>query len=189
VPALLPLDDRLETAAQLAKRARIFYEIWWYYEGAQTRSQILDTMQAYSEFFRFEPHAHFVSAVTYLAGLYESRGNTINLSQLIREAEAAGVDKAAIDKAQGLMTASAGLVSKVMILRSNLFAHRSASLSYEDVFRKAELKPDQLGELADTALNVANTLLLARGLDEQFSHELSRRAVERMMIDLARLRR
>ena len=74
----LPLDERLDVAAQLAKRVRIFYDIWWFYDGADTRSRMLDTMNAYSEFFRFDTHAHFVSMVIHLAGLFESGNDTVN---------------------------------------------------------------------------------------------------------------
>jgi hypothetical protein len=67
----LPLDERIELSAQLVKRARIFHGIWFFYEGAETRPAILDTMNCYSEFFRFESHAHFVSLVVHLAALFE----------------------------------------------------------------------------------------------------------------------
>lgn len=182
----LSLDDRLDTAAQLAKRARIFYDIWWFYEGVDTKPRILDTMKVYSEFSRFDTHAHFVSMVIHLAGLFESRNDTINFGALIKEAEADGVPKEAIDKAKGLMTEVAGVPSKVTILRSNLFGHRSASLSYGEAFQKADLKPDQLRDLTVAGLRIANTLLIARGSDEQFFHELSRRDAERFMNDLAK---
>jgi hypothetical protein len=44
------------------------------------------------------------------------------------------------------------------------FAHRSASISYDDVFKLAAVKPDQLRDLTEVALKIANRLLLARGL-------------------------
>jgi hypothetical protein len=121
-----------------------------------------------------------------VAGLFESRNDTINFGALIKEAESDGVSKGAINKAKALMAEIAGVPTKVAILRNNLFAHRSGSLSYEEAFRKADLKPDQLRELAVAGLRIANTLLIARGIDEQFFHELSRRDVERLINDLAK---
>ncbi|HWQ94275.1 MAG TPA: hypothetical protein VN418_02080 [Gammaproteobacteria bacterium] len=182
----LPLDERLGVAAQLVKRARISYDIWWFYEGADTRPRILDTMNVYSEFFRFDTHAHFVSMVIHLAGLFESRNDTINFGALVKEAEADGVSKEAVDKANALMTEVASVPSKVAILRSNLFAHRSASLSYAEAFRKADLKPDQLRDLTVIGLRIANTLLIACGWEEQFFHKPSRRDAERLINDLAK---
>lgn len=182
----LPLDERLDVAAQLVKRARIFYDIWWFYDGADTRPRMLDTMNVYSEFFRFDTHAHFVSMVIHLAGLFESRNDTINFGALIKEAEADSVSNEAVDRARALMTGIASVPSKVAILRSNLFAHRSASLSYEEGFRKADLKPDQLRDLTVVGLRIANTLLIARGLEEQFFHTPSRKDLERLINDLAK---
>ncbi len=181
----LPLDERLNVAAQLVTRARIFYDIWWFYEGADTRPKILDTMNVYSEFFRFDTYAHFVSMVIHLAGLFEARSDTVNFGALIDEAEAADVSKAAVDRARALMTEVAGVPSKVAILRSNLFVHRSASLSYAEAFRKADLKPDQLRDLTVVGLRIANTFLIARGLEEQFFHDLSRADVGKLINDLA----
>ena len=44
MPNSLPIDERLETAAQLVLRTRIFYDIWRFFEGAETHPVIIDTM-------------------------------------------------------------------------------------------------------------------------------------------------
>jgi hypothetical protein len=41
---LLPIDVRLDRVGQLVVRSRIFYDIWFYFEGADTRPTILDVM-------------------------------------------------------------------------------------------------------------------------------------------------
>ncbi|HEX5340370.1 MAG TPA: hypothetical protein VFX47_05775 [Gammaproteobacteria bacterium] len=181
----LPLDEQLDTAAQLAKRARIFYEIWWLYEGADTRLQILPTMNGYPEFFRFDSHAHFVSMIVHLSALFENRADTVNLNALIRAAKTSGVSAEAIDRANSLLTQVEGLSQKVAILRNNLFGHRSASLSYARAFERANVQPDQLRDLAAAALRIVNVLLVSRGRDEQFMHELSGQHARRMLNDLS----
>ena len=68
----LPLDQRLETAANLIQRARIFFDIWFFYEGAETRPAILDTMNEYPEFFRFDPTCAFrLALIVHMAALFE----------------------------------------------------------------------------------------------------------------------
>jgi AbiU2 len=86
----LPLDERLETAAQLVLRARAFYDLWRFFEGAETRPAIINTMRLYSEFFRFDPHAHFVSFVVHVAALFDKRSDSINLPALANELAALG---------------------------------------------------------------------------------------------------
>ena len=80
--AHIPFSARLQLAGQLVARARIFYDIWWFYEGADTRPKIIGTMNTYSEFFRFDSHANFVALIVYLGGLFETRADTVNLPAL-----------------------------------------------------------------------------------------------------------
>lgn len=170
-PQRLPIDERLETAGQLIVRARVFYDIWWFYESAETRPTIIDTIKEYSEFFRFDPHAHFVSFIVHIAALLEKRNDTINLPSLATEMKASGlISTQEAAKADALLGQAAPLASKVAILRSNLFAHRSAALSYSETFKTADFTPNELRDLTDIALKIVNCLLIVRGLkDHVFS--------------------
>lgn len=186
----LSMDERINIAAQLIKRARIFYDVWWFYESVDTRPKILDTMNRYSEFFRFDTHAHFISLVIHLAGLFETRRDTVNFNALIEEAETSSLFPAeTIDQAKAVIAKIRDLPSKLAILRSNLFAHRSVSLLYEDAFQIADITPNQLCNLTVAGLHIANLLLIARGLPEQFFHELACKDVEALLHDLAKTNR
>jgi hypothetical protein len=170
----LPLDERIELAGQLVGRARIFYDIWRFYEGAETRPAILGTMNQYPDYFRFDTHAHFVTFTVYMASLVEARSDTVNLSALVEECESShAVAVRTIANAKAIVAQIDPLRPKVIILRSNLFAHRSASLSYEEGFRLAQVTPNQLRDLTQFALQLVNTLLVGRGLQEQAFHEPS----------------
>lgn len=183
----LPIDERLETAAQLVLRSRIFYDIWRFFEGEETRPAIIETMRHYSEFFRFDPHAHFVAFVVHIAALFEKRSDTLNLPRLAKEMNGAGLisaqDAAEVD---ALLSRAAPLASKTTILRSNLFAHRSATLSYAGAFTKAAVTPNQLRDLTEIALEVANRLLMARGLNDHVFNTLPLTHADAMLKVLAR---
>lgn len=161
----LPLDNRLSIAAQLVVRSRLFFDIWWYYEGAETRPQIIDTLRKYNEFFRFEPHAHFVSFVVHMAALIEHRRDTINLRQLVLEV--AGFDNTP-DSERCALTDHLPRIEttgrKIIILRSNLFGHRSAKQTYDDVFSLASITPNEIAEFSDETLMLVNRLLSIRQL-------------------------
>ena len=163
---LLSIDKRLDRAAQLVIRSRIFYDIWRYLEDRETLRVAIHTMQHFSEFFRFAPHAHFVAFVVYIAALFEKRkrNDTINLPSLAKEMKAKKLisveDAADIDT---LLREAQPVATKVAILRNNLFAHRSATFSYAAAFKLAAVKPDQLFTLTEIALKIANRLLAARG--------------------------
>lgn len=182
----VPLDEKIRIAGDLSIRARIFFDIWWFYESADTRRKVSGTMNEYSEFFRFDSHAHFAAFVVHVAMLFEKRHDTVNLSSLVREAEASrSFPAVTVAQAEQLLSHARPLVEKVAILRSNLFAHRSNSLSYADAFRKASVSADELRDLTDRSLTIVNLLLGARGEQERCFHRAARDDAEKLLNDLA----
>jgi AbiU2 len=181
LPAL-PIDDRIERAAQLVLRARIFFDIWFYFESRDTRPAILDTMQEYSEFFRFAPYAHLIAFVVSIAAVFDKRRGTISLPHLVNEMKRGGLlsteAQIEVDK---LFTQAEPLSSKVAILRHNAFAHRSAAISYDDIFKMAAVTPFEMRELTDVALKLANQLARTRRLAEHSFNELPREDAEAML--------
>lgn len=181
----LPLNERLDRIGQHIVRARLFLDLWFYFEGI-SQARIIDTMQEYTDYFRFTPHAYLVSYVVYMAGVFDKRRDTIRLPSLISEVNATGclrLDEASTIDA--LMMQAEPLVGKVKILRHKAIAHKSAHLSYNDVFKMAAVTPNQLRELTEIALKIANPLLQARGLPYQHFSEAPREAAEAMMKTLA----
>jgi hypothetical protein len=178
----IPLNQRLDRIGQHIVRARLFLDLWFYFEERDSRRKIIETMREYNEFFRFTPHAYLVAYVIYMAGVFDTRRGTISFPHLVREVKAAGQLKgqeaAAVD---ALLIEAKSVADKVLILRHKAFAHRSAHISYDDVFKMAAVKPDQLRDLTDMALKIANRLLLARRLHDQYFTELPREAAEAMM--------
>jgi hypothetical protein len=163
----LPLNDRLSTAGHLVVRTRIFYDIWWYYEGAATRPLHIDAMRGHTGFFRFDPHAHFVSFIVHAAALFESRADTINIPRLVQEIESSNsISNDVIAQCRSLLSELGKYAPKIIILRSNLFAHRSSSIGYSNAFKIADVTPNELGVACEIALRIINLLLSAMGLQE-----------------------
>jgi AbiU2 len=189
-PHHLPVDERLERAAQLILRSRTFLDIWFYFESKDTRPAIIDTMNCFSEFFRFDIHAHFVAFIVHIAALFEKRRDSINLPNLARELKQSNLMSAqAAADIDALLSQADQLAPKVRILRSNLFAHRSAALSYDEVFKKAAITPGEMRDLTEIALKIVNHLLLARGLRDHFFNELPRQDAEAILKTLREAQR
>jgi hypothetical protein len=168
MPAL-SFDVRIDRAGHLIVLSRRFYDVWWLYIGIDTRPTIIDAMNRFPEFFRFDEHAHFVSMVTHLASLFEYRQDTINLEALVNEAKTKKfVADDRVKVAMDALSEVQPLRPKLAILRSNLFSHRSGSLSYEGAFEKAAITPFQFRDLTDAGRVVANALLTGRGQREVF---------------------
>ena len=189
-PRHLPINERLEDAAQSVIQSRIFFDIWFYFGSADTRPAIIDTMNNFSEFFQFDPHAHFVAFIAHIAALFDERGGTINLPNLARELKRSHVISAqAAADVDLLLSQAEPLVAKVRFLRNNCFAHRSAVLPYDEVFKRADITWGQMRDLTEIALKFVNHLLLARGLRDQFFNTLAREDAEAMLKALTEAQR
>jgi hypothetical protein len=129
---MLPLNDRLERIGQHIIRARLFLDLWFYFEERDSRRKIINIMEEYNEFFRFTPHAYLVTYVIYMAGVFDKRKDTISLAPLIREAKASGHLKAQDARVvDALLARATPIADKIAILRHKAFAHRSAHISYD----------------------------------------------------------
>jgi hypothetical protein len=183
----LPLDQRLDRVSQHVVRARLFLDLWYYFAEDKSRRKIINIMEDYSEFFRFTPHAYLLSYIIYMAGVFDKTKHTISLTHLVPEMKAVGHIKGQeAGKVDEYLAEASLIADKVAVLRHKAFAHRSAHISYDDVFKLADVRPDQLRDLTEIALKIANRLLLARGLSEAHVAELPREAAEAMMKALAR---
>jgi hypothetical protein len=50
----LPLNDRLDRIGQHIVRARLFLDLWFYFEGKDSRGKIIDSRREYSAHSRDE---------------------------------------------------------------------------------------------------------------------------------------
>lgn len=165
----LPFDERLDRAGQLIILARRFFDVWFLYESTDSRPIILEAMNRFPEFFRFDSHAHLVAMVNHLAFLYEKKKDTINFEALIKEATSNNlISDAIINKVNEKLKSVTHLRPKIKILRDKLFSHRCSSVSYEEAFRLAAITPYQFRDLTDAGISIANSLLVARGKPECF---------------------
>ena len=179
------LNQRLDRLGQQIVRAKLFYDLWFYFEENKSRKKIIDTMRDYNEFFKFAPHAYFVSYLIYIDSAFERRQDTINLNSLICEVRRTSVLQSADAEVVSLMAQAKPIAQKVAILRNNAIAHRTDNMSYDDVFVLAKVTPDQLRHLGEIALEVCNHLSIACGLQPQHFTELPKKDAERMMEKLA----
>ncbi|MET4328541.1 hypothetical protein ABIB80_004376 [Bradyrhizobium sp. i1.15.2] len=181
----LSIEQRLDRLGQHVVRARLFLDLWSYFELNDTRKHIIDTMRD-NEFFRFTPHAYLLTYCIYIAGAFEKRRDTTNFGALIRAMTSAGhLQGLQEEEVAALMLTAKSAAGKVAILRNNAFAHRTSAVSYNDVFDLAKVSPAELRELTDIALNLFNAMAAIRGVTKQHFTELPTREAKSMMATLA----
>jgi hypothetical protein len=183
----LPIAHRVATAAQLVVRTRIFLDLWDFYHGPN-RSGILNTLNKFSEFFRFDEHAHRFSFFVHAAALFERKPNTINLRQLANELRSANriseEEKSEIDRLFVSVTATA---KAVHLIRNKAFAHRDDFLPFDEAFAMANISTNNLRDLMTAALKIVNILLIACDEGEQAFAELPLEDARAILATLSRV--
>lgn len=160
----LPLRARLRSAGITLIVASASYDIWWTYAGEGTRD--LDAMNIFPEFFWYDQEAHFRNAIVGLYTLYDSYEGTLTIKSLIH-----GLDPEAQKPIWRKYRAVHEAAKKVTYLRHNVFAHRLASKSYDEVFKQAGLKPDHLKKLIADSLVLLTMIADAIGAERPMVSE------------------
>lgn len=162
----LPLNERLSLVAKLAVRTKIFFDTWWLFENAEERAAIGGVLDEYYEFLRFDQHAHFVAFCVHVCGLFDQDPRANSLPNLFEEL----FPNSSPSELETQLKSTRKTLRSVVILRNNLFAHRSKSVSYKRAFELAEVTANELRTLCETSMSVANAMLASRGLPaEEFA--------------------
>lgn len=150
---------RLRSASITLVVAAASYDIWWTYRGAATRD--LEAMNELPTFFRYDEEAHFRNVIVSLYALYDSHKGTLTIKSLIHE-----LDEPVARPIWREYRKVQDEVQKVAYLRHNVIAHRNPNQSYDDLFKEAGLRPDDLKRLIDDSLALLSSMAKARDMPE-----------------------
>ncbi len=167
--------------------AGLNYEIWWVYESHDTRPKYLNTMNGYPLFFQQSIHAHFVALLVALYRLYETRGDTYNIPSLLRILRnQQALDRATLDQLDRMYNKARPLWIKVNILRNKAFGHRSVAHTVEEVFKEAQVTPNELKQLVEATKELLNELSHARDRNVHAFNLSARGDTIRLLDDLGK---
>ncbi len=161
--SILKYEEQLEAAAITLTLAWTSDAIWWFYRGKQTFPIYESAHDRFVDFFRFDERAHLNNCLIHLCSLFERRADTVNLENLL---EQSFIEAAAKSRLNFVLKSVEVPLEKVMILRSNLIAHRKNANGYDEWFKRADLRHDDIAELLKVAAEILNEMRLAANLDE-----------------------
>lgn len=165
--------------------AGLNYEIWWTYQGKDTRPKYLTVMNRYSLFFQTSIHAHFVALIVSLYKLYETRGDTYNVPQFLRALRRdAALPAAELGNLDRHLQELRPLWKKIGVLRNKVFGHSSKAHTSSQAFREAGVTPNDLRDLLERSKVLLNELTQTL---ERSSHAFnlgSREDTERLLTHL-----
>ncbi|MGE0741382.1 MAG: hypothetical protein AB7O98_08575 [Hyphomonadaceae bacterium] len=164
--ARLALARRIDIAAQLAVRARTYFDVFEFFEDVETGPRINDAINDYPWFFRLHHHVYRFAFIVEIAGLFKRTTGTVNLPHLLKECRSS-LKETEWQAVSTKLDEWRPIAEKAELIRSKALAHRSADLDYDDAFKEANVTRNQLRGLSDLSLDVANRLCEATGRSTQ----------------------
>lgn len=153
--------ENLEDLFKILFEAYSNYEIWWIHVNKDDRSKYFFTKLRYKDFFETVAYANITAMIIALYKLFDKNKKSLSLRKIIRDAQKLKIiEEAGVNTLNRSVEKVDSIWSKVMILRSNLFAHRSDTLTVNEIYKKAKITPNQMKELMEVALEILNSICL-----------------------------
>jgi AbiU2 len=159
--------ERLKTDIRRMKQEVIVlqgcFDAWWLIAGKPTRKKYLSALQDYNAFFLFGQHAFFTAFIVVAYKIWDKRDkDVLTIHRLAAEAEKIsgfweGAD-AKLDNLKRKRDRGERVWRKIGILRNEYFAHLNIDRPLLDVFKKAEVKPNELRSLVEASKDIVNSI-------------------------------
>jgi hypothetical protein len=153
----LKIEVYVKCLANIITSASLYYDIWWIYREKDSRAKYVNIMNQYLDFFHTSVQSHFLAMVVEIYKLYETRKDTANFPSLVKLVlEHNLMDQNTQVELKNKIKEAKSQWKKVAILRSELFAHRSISSTYEAIYKKTAITPNQIKELIEDSKDLLN---------------------------------
>ena len=182
---VVQVADYVEDLRHTIQVAALNFDIWWAYKQRRDRARFVDVLNTYPLFFQTSIQAHFAALVVALYHVYETRSDTFNVPRLLLRLEnERALPRRTLASIRRREATAKKLWIKVCVLRHKAIAHRANTYSFADVYREAQVKPNDLRRLLKQTQRLLNRI--TRALDRS-SHAFNLRALKdtrRMLADL-----
>ncbi len=155
--ALLTLERQVDIVARLTERSRTYYDLYKFIEGAEYRGKILDEMNEYVGYFHLQGHVLRYALIVELGALFERKTDSVCLHALLKRVKT-HIPHNLHQSLAAELDATALIASKISELRNKAFAHRDASVDFDDVFKCASITLNNIEELIDSARRMVDQL-------------------------------
>jgi hypothetical protein len=140
------------------------FEVFCIYGGEGEFCSIKGVIsEDYHWFFKLQAHANRFSAIVEIAGLFTPKMGTVNFHRLAQEVWNEGsIDLAERDRLAAVLRTRPRVVEGVRRIRNRALSHRDAAMDFNDVFKTANVTPNEVRALTDDGLEVSSALCSAR---------------------------
>ncbi len=153
------LPNAVKALRHITGRVSLSYEIWWTCSSKTYRREFSETLEQNYGFFEPTIHAHFVAVLVGLYSLYETRKDTYNIGGTIKLLSAdSTVSQRSLSKIAALNATAKPLWVKISVLRNNAFGHRSADKTIPQIFKDANVRPNEIRRLIEITKRLLNVI-------------------------------
>jgi len=153
------LANDLKELFSIIEDAHYSYEIWWILINRDGRKKYFRAMLHYKEFFEPVARSTLTSMAVALFKLYEYKNNRLSFNKVLKEVqELKLIDNKLNKKLKRKIKEANAIWKKICILRHNLLAHRHYKLTKTEIYKIAEITPNQIKRLIELSLKIFNTL-------------------------------
>lgn len=184
----LSLQDRVRAVCREASLAKRHFEVYRVYSEPGSRGRLFDALDDYADFVLLDERAHRDLAILRAVSLFDTKEHTTHLPDIVRELKTRGSTPELVAEAEASLTRLEAAVKKLRIIRHNAIAHRSATVSYDEAFDRAQITVDELGDLVASAEAVARALAKATGCEPVIMAYYAANALDRLFTDVGRMR-
>ena len=140
----------INSLCETATNASLNYDIWWALKSSDTRPLFVNSMNRYKIYFSVAINSHFMAFVVGLYMLYEKRSDTTNIPNALKvlksNREISGVTQELVCT---LYNEAKPIWVKICVLRNNFVGHNSSEKAFDEIFRVANIKPDEIKALIE----------------------------------------
>lgn len=180
--SVLPLERRIRIAGLLVERARVYLDLFEFYEDVETRPFITEVLEDYHFFFRLEHHVHRLAFLLKIAGLFKRKNGTVNLPRLLDEARGR-IKQDEWNKLKALIEGCSSVSDKAEFLRNKAIGHRDMGVDHDEAYKLANVTRNELKSLSDTSLVIVNALERSVGQSETVFMTRETRAAARRVFN------
>lgn len=184
------IEQYIQDLANTIYAAESNYEMWLFYKDSKKHFEV--NPNEYPLFFKTSIHAHFVAMIIALYRLFENRKkrDTVNFNGLIKLLkEDCSFPEKELSRFVSEIKEAKVFWKKVSILRNKLFAHKANSLNYIQIFKEANITPNQLRDLIKDSKTLLNEISSALNIDTYDNYWSVSKDAKRLLENLKRLKK
>lgn len=186
----LTLEETLKTLGFVIYDAMQSEQVWRHLCSPETHKDFAREIAIHIPFFNAIEKSSLVTVVIGLAKFSDTHKNALSAKKLFKEMIEFGVSTDEVEKLDGEYESCSEIWKKILVLRHNVFAHASGTISEDEAFSQAEITPNQISEAVSCAYTIIKQscrLTHIELLDLTFRPKAARDDIESLFRNLTRI--